>query len=265
MNTWFKDNKPNKTAFVIGTGPSLNNIDITKLKDYPTISFNRSYIAYDDWGFDPTYYMAIDSNDVRAMYKDIYSLIEKSNIQKFFLTFCEDNANHPSPEHYQDGDIKDIFFTDIKSNKIYSVGGTRGISNCYIDEKNKIFNTLVQPNAGFMGVLALKALGYTEVAFVGCDSKYRIDEESNRSITQIGDGEYVSHEDWDVNHFSHKYFGKGMRFGIPNPKQILGIWSGGASIIQNMHDFSVYSCTKDSALNQWYPYIDFEDFLNGKR
>lgn len=62
--------KKKRTAWIIGTGPSLRNIDISKLKEQHTITFNRAYVAFEDWGFDPTYYLAIDSNDMRAMYKD---------------------------------------------------------------------------------------------------------------------------------------------------------------------------------------------------
>mgnify|MGYP003648894199 CR=1 FL=1 len=31
-----------ETAFVIGTGPSLNKIDMTKLKNYDCVTFNRA-------------------------------------------------------------------------------------------------------------------------------------------------------------------------------------------------------------------------------
>jgi hypothetical protein len=39
----------NETAWVIGTGPSLRNIDASLLKDKPTITFNRAYVAFEDF------------------------------------------------------------------------------------------------------------------------------------------------------------------------------------------------------------------------
>ena len=75
----------NKTAFIIGTGPSLKDVDVSLLKDYTTITFNRAYIAFEEWGFEPTYYLAIDGNDIRSIYKDINNLILNSNIERFFL------------------------------------------------------------------------------------------------------------------------------------------------------------------------------------
>jgi hypothetical protein len=257
-----------KTAFVIGSGPSLNDIDITKLKDYDTICFNRSYIAYEEWGFDPTYYLAIDSNDIRAMYKDIYSLIENSNIQKFFLTSCRDNDKHPSSEHYQDGDHRTEFFTDLKENKkvyLFNEQCVYNIPGANIDEDTQTIHMQMLPNAGFMGIVMLKILGYKEIAFVGCDARYKDDSKSNKYISKIG-REYISSKDYDINHFSHKYFGNNMRFGAPNEKEIIKIWKNGAQLINEyIPDLKVYSCTKDSNHNDDFKYIEFEEFLKGKR
>jgi len=104
------------TAFVIGTGPSLKDIDVSLLKDHTTITFNRAYVAFEDWGFDPTYYLAIDGNDMRSMYKDINNLIVNSKIQQFFFAKINDNEIHPE-DSFQDGDrcsSKDMFIDSPK-------------------------------------------------------------------------------------------------------------------------------------------------------
>ena len=36
------------TIFLIGSGPSLNKIDMSLLKDVNTMSLNRQYIAYEE-------------------------------------------------------------------------------------------------------------------------------------------------------------------------------------------------------------------------
>ena len=79
-----------KTLYVIGTGPSLRDIDMSLLKDKDTITFNRAYVAYEDWGFTPTYYMCIDANDLRSIYGDIKELTETTDT-KFFLSRTTDN------------------------------------------------------------------------------------------------------------------------------------------------------------------------------
>ena len=254
--------KKKRTAWIIGTGPSLRNIDVSKLKDQHTITFNRAYVAFEDWGFDPTYYLAIDSNDMRAMYKDVNNLIENSNIKCFFLAHLTDNEIH-GPESFQDNDKRDDLF--VKNKNVYFIHqGAYGLDGTQFKFKeNKIFSSH-DPNAGIMGLKMLYALGYDEVAFVGCDARYKDDEESNKFITKLG-REYISHADYDVNHFRDDYFGKGMRFGKPNEKMIISLWEQAKKEIDTKKEFNVYSCTENSNLNKFYTYIPFEEFLEGRR
>lgn len=254
-----------KLAWIIGTGPSLNKIDITKLKSHHTMTFNRAYIAFEEWGFDPTFYLSIDSNDLRSMYKDVNKLIVESNVKAFFLADCQDNHNH-SAVHFQDNDKvspEEMFLNEKGVYLIRNSGASLG--QVRFDPSKRYIDVHHYPNSGFMGLIILHALGFDEIAFVGCDARYQDDEESNKDIIVHGRGEYESLEDTDVNHFREDYFGKGMRFGKPNESQIIGIWSRGKEVIDKMDGLNVYSCTPGSNLNEFYKYIDFEDFLNGKR
>jgi hypothetical protein len=244
-----------KTAFVIGTGPSLNNIDMGKLKNYDCVTFNRAYIAFEDWGFVPKYYLAIDGNDIRSVYKDINNVALNNPLSKFFILDDEGhNKIHP-PDAFQDNDKKISLF-DWDTENLYRIHQHGSTFGGHVDGPNA--HLPVVPNAGWMGVELLYALGYRRIAFVGCDSRYEDNSKSNKDITSIG-GEYISHADTDVNHFRPDYFGKGIHFGKPNASQILKIWRDGSEIIPN--DLEIISCTKYSALNPWYDYMDFEEFV----
>tara|TARA_S200002703_G_C3803114_1_gene248318 strand:- start:5550 stop:6440 length:891 start_codon:yes stop_codon:yes gene_type:complete len=281
-----------KTAFVIGTGPSLRDIDVSLLKDHTTITFNRAYIAFEDWGFDPTYYLAIDSNDIRSIYKDINNLILNSNIEKFFFTDTLNNEYYTHKDSYQDGDIVSSDEMLVGSEKVYYLWPDLQAlndpeayaaflriryNNLYpnkelIPHDKAYFPVFVNDhwssstggaNAGFCGIKVLAALGYSRIAFVGCDCRYQDDKQSNIDITTrtgaVGE-EYTSHADTDINHFSPKYFGKGIHFGKPNEPDILNIWRLGAEILKRT-GIQVISCTKNSKANEWYDYIPFEDFI----
>lgn len=254
-----------KLAWIIGTGPSLNDIDVRKLKDHKTITFNRAYIAFEDWGFDPTYYLSIDSNDLRAMYKDINKVINNSNVEAFFLTDCRDNKNH-GPEHFQDQEKVDAEKMFVDKDNVYTIFNRprAALGSVVIDDDKNIAWARHYNNSGYMGLIILHALGYNEIAFVGCDARYKDDAESNKDIIEHG-REYESTADTDVNHFRSDYFGKGMRFGKPNESSIISIWRRAAGEIEEIDGLEVYSCTPNSKLNDFYKYIDFEDFLNGKR
>ena len=259
-----------ETAFVIGTGPSLNKIDMDKLKNYDCVTFNRAYVAFEDWGFAPKYYLAIDGNDIRIMYKDLGGLIKKHKDTDFFIL---DNEHHNSihPEtSFQDGDKKTSLF-DWGEDNLYRIQSSGNMFQGRVIHKSntrplppnlEVAQSIVElpahyPNAGWMGVELLYALGYKKIGFVGCDSRYKDDDESNKDITKEG-GEYISHADTDVNHFRPDYFGKGMHFGKPNADTIVQVWEQGSSQIPE--DLELFSCTPDSAVNPWYEYIDFDEF-----
>src|SRR5512139_2649265 len=46
-------------CFIIGNGPSLNDTDLSKLKDEFTFGMNRIYLLFPDLGFTTTYFASI--------------------------------------------------------------------------------------------------------------------------------------------------------------------------------------------------------------
>jgi hypothetical protein len=276
-----------ETAFVIGTGPSLNKIDMDKLKNYDCVTFNRAYVAFEDWGFAPRYYLAIDGHDIRSMYKDLGGIIKKYKDTEFFIREDEISNSHFPPSSFQDEDKKTSLFDWGEDNLYklhYSAGsGFKGKGKSLSSWRDydiplhaspwetrsdgpgnptefKYVELPYYPNAGWMGVELLYALGYKKIGFVGCDSRYKDDDESNKDITIVADGnEYISHADTDINHFRPDYFGKGYHFGSPNPETIVKVWEEGSKRIPE--DLELFSCTPDSAVNPWYEYIDFDEYI----
>jgi len=56
----FADRHRGKRCFVVGNGPSLNDIDMTRLEDEITLGSNRCYLGYEKWGFAFTYWGLTD-------------------------------------------------------------------------------------------------------------------------------------------------------------------------------------------------------------
>lgn len=250
-----------KIAFVIGTGPSLNKIDITKLKGLPSITFNRAYLAFDEWGFDPKYYLSIDGNDIRSVYKDINNLAQNSNIEKMFLVQLTDNQLHEQSD-FQDFDFKHNDEIYCNSKKIFLLHNTGGTTIPQIDDfninGNDIKTTFVN-NAGFMGLKVLYMLGYRKIYLLGMDARYT-DDTSFRDVKVKG-RQYTAQEDNDVNHFRCDYFGKNITFGKPNESEIIGIWKKFMSNVNIYPDLEIYSCSENSNLNDFIRYIDFEQVI----
>lgn len=72
-------------AVLIGSGPSLRLIDCGKLSKFPTISFNRAWLSWEDWGFEPTWYACLDSQTLPLMKPDIERILAFRKVRNFFL------------------------------------------------------------------------------------------------------------------------------------------------------------------------------------
>ena len=69
-----KDIHKGKRAFIIGNGPSLNQTDLSKLKNEITFGMNRVYLAFPDWGFSTTYLCITNDLVVEQFVGDINAL-----------------------------------------------------------------------------------------------------------------------------------------------------------------------------------------------
>lgn len=270
-----KKNNKKKTLYVIGTGPSLKETDMSLLKDKDTITFNRAYVAYEDWGFNPTYYMCIDANDLRSIYGDLNKLI-LSTPTKFFICDTTDNDNHDPEDFWEEEWVSDQDMI-VNANNVHRIidnmpENHKGVINNFdwwlsLDPGRKAISANILPNAGIMAMhLAMLFLAYDEVAFVGCDCRYKNDEESNKFLVKKGKS-FRSTEDYDVNHFRDDYFGRNITFGVPNQAEVIYMWARFSEQLRGVPDdkFKVYSCTPNSNANQFYDYIPLEDFVKGSR
>lgn len=67
-------------CFVIGNGPSLTPDDLTRIKDEYSFAANRIYCIYESTSWRPSYYVAIDSNNILF---DIDNVKTKVSCPKF--------------------------------------------------------------------------------------------------------------------------------------------------------------------------------------
>lgn len=225
----------NRPLFLIGSGPSIKEFDLSILKNCYTMSFNRSYIAFKDWGFEPTYFGGLDhvvNKDNKIKFKE---LIKNSTIKKFF--FPKDN-------------IADEYF---HSNKTYIISVKEGEPSNPSFGFNKILRVA---NSGLFGLqVALGLLGFKEVYLLGIDANYTDDVKG----VEIVNGEYISREDTDINHFREDYYGKGTTYNKPgNMKWHYPAWkSFNAKFIKgNSEGFRVYNCSESSTL-KFFEYKNF--------
>jgi hypothetical protein len=243
---WRKKYKQEKNKsdplFLLGSGPSLAKHNISKLHNRFTMAFNRSFIAYKDWGFDPTYYAALDhvvNNDNKKMIK---YLIDNSDIERFF--FSEDFI---SKQH----------FTSSKTT-IIKINSNPQKVNLDFSKPLEVANT------GLFGLqIAIKILSFKTIFLLGCDADY---QENIKDTKIIKNNIIFSNSNSDINHFRKDYFGKNTTYNRPQgDKYHYPAWSlFHQKFLYQNDDIQVYNCSRESRL-EFFPYINYSKALSWKK
>jgi len=79
----FKDRHKGERCFVVGNGPSLQQLDMTLLKNEITFGANRCYLGYDKWGYGFTYWGLYDQYQVEIHHAEYEENIPADTV-KFF-------------------------------------------------------------------------------------------------------------------------------------------------------------------------------------
>jgi hypothetical protein len=72
-------------AVLIGSGPSLDVGELRELGALSTIAFNRSFIAWDDWGFTPSYYACTAEATAELVIGDLDRILSFGGLRKIWL------------------------------------------------------------------------------------------------------------------------------------------------------------------------------------
>lgn len=187
-----KNKYTGKRCVIIGNGPSLNELDLTLLKNEYTFGVNAIYLNYDKMQFSPTFYVVEDYLVAEDRASEINSY-NKSQV-KFFGTYLDYilkkdektiNLNVPITS-YGKKHFKPYFATDCI--RRIGVGGT----------------------VTYMCLQLAYYMGFTEVYMIGFDHNYTVPKGQDYDKNPV----IKSNED-DINHFAPGYFGKGYRWHDP--------------------------------------------------
>lgn len=185
-----------KRAFLIGNGPSLNLLDLTKLKNEITIGVNSIYLNKDKMGFLPTHYIVEDIYVAEDRKDEINELIGPQKWFGNYLRYC---------------------FKEIQNETINWLNVRFNYSN-YLDFPHFSTNIARQAWVGgtvsYIGLQLAYYLGVEELYLIGFDHHYVIPSDviaEGLSLTSVSD---------DPNHFHPDYFGKGYRWHDPNVERM---------------------------------------------
>jgi|TARA_R110000765_G_scaffold99991_2_gene187572 hypothetical protein len=170
----------NQAAIIVANGPSLNKTDLNLIRSYPTIGLNKIFLGFNDLGFYPRYYAAV--NDL---------VIEQSEAEIKRLNCVK-------------------FISKRNSKVIPEDALTYHINTCFPPAK---FCKDIQDGVNEGGTVTYVALqiayylGFKTVIIVGMDHNFAFTGNPNETHTI---------KEADPNHFSSAYFGYGQKWDNPD-------------------------------------------------
>ncbi len=186
-----KDKYIGKRCFVVGNGPSLNEMDLNLMKDDYVFVSNSFFLKFDELGFIPQFITVEDhlvAEDNQSEFLDL------KRIQKYYpfdlrkTLFKDENSiyvnMHRATIHHSSPEFP-LFSHDCSENIYW--GGT----------------------VLYMSLQLAAHMGLSEVYLIGVDLTYKIPKDI------LLKGSVLTSQSDDPNHFDAKYFGKGKRWHLP--------------------------------------------------
>jgi hypothetical protein len=185
----FRNRHKGQRCFIIGNGPSLNLLDLSKLRGESTIGVNAIYLNYPRMGFYPTYYVI----------EDFLVAEDRSEEINNFRGSIKFVGNHLS--HWLQPDEKTIFVNNILDYTEY-----KNFPNFSTNALRMVWS------GGTVTYICLQLayyMGFSNIYLVGLDHSYTIPHDA------IVEGVDITSTSDDPNHFVPDYFGKGKRWHDP--------------------------------------------------
>jgi hypothetical protein len=193
----FKNKYINERCFIVGNGPSLNNLDLKKLRNEYTFGVNSIFLKKED--FIPYFYVVEDHHVARDNSK-IISKFKAPN--KFFP------RNY---KHIIKRDSNTSFF-NMNTGYYQELSSNYCIPRFSADASNRLYCgqsvTIICLQLAFY-------MGFKEVYLIGMDFNYEIPDDAI-----IEDGGVILSMSDDPNHFDSSYFGKGKRWHDPHLERV---------------------------------------------
>lgn len=175
-----KDIHRGERCVIIGNGPSLNQTDVSKIKNEFTFGLNRIYLAFEDWGFETNFLLSVNDLVIEQCAQDFRAL----RMPCFFTWRAK--------KYLQPQDNFHFLYTTYTGPKFAKDVSGR------VWEGATVTYTALQ--------LAYH-MGFSTVVLIGVDHSFASKGKPNETVVSQGD---------DPNHFNAQYFGKGFRWQLPD-------------------------------------------------
>ena len=179
-----KDIHKGKRAFIIGNGPSLKQTDLGKLRNEITFGMNRIYLAVPDLGFTTSYLCVTHDLVIEQFVNDFLAL----QVPQFIAWRSHRHYNPQLPINQ----LPTFVYTTYTGPRFST------------DVRRRVWEGATVTN------LALQMayhMGIEKAILIGVDHNFASKGDANKTVVSEGD---------DPNHFMPNYFGKGVKWQLPD-------------------------------------------------
>ena len=179
-----KDIHKGKRAFIIGNGPSLKQTDLSKLKNEITFGMNRIYLAFPELCFTTSYICVTNDLVIEQFVNDFLAL----QVPQFIAWRSRRHYNPQLPVNQ----LPAFIYTTYTGPRFAT------------DIRGRVWEGATVTN------LALQMayhMGIEQAILIGVDHNFASKGEANKTVVSEGD---------DPNHFLPNYFGKGVKWQLPD-------------------------------------------------
>ncbi|MQC27230.1 MAG: DUF115 domain-containing protein [Chloroflexi bacterium] len=175
-----KDTHKGERAFIVGNGPSLKQTDMSQLKGKQSFGMNRAYLAFAEWGFATSYFVAVNDLVVQQTAEDI----EQLKMPKF-LSWRARRFVQPDDETM-------FLFSTYERPKFAR------------DVRGRVWEGAT---VTYVALQLAFHMGFETVVLIGVDHNFETQGTPNTTVVSEGT---------DRDHFDERYFGKGFRWQLPD-------------------------------------------------
>lgn len=194
-----KDKFKGHRCFILGNGPSLNEMDLTLLKDEYSFAVNSIFYKTKEMGYKPSFFVVEDNHIIND---NLNELIDYDCEYMFFPSKYKSKIGKRLNRYFANLDYG--FY--ISSNRFFkkSMFSKDCARQIYCGQTVTMINFQLA-----------YYLGFTEVYLIGMDFNYQIPKSA------VVEGNQITGTEADVNHFHPDYFGKGKKWNDPKLDLVL--------------------------------------------
>lgn len=228
----FHNRHVGERCVIIGNGPSLNELDLARLRDEFTVGVNGIFYA-ESITFPLSYYVVEDTS---VMEENLEAIKGYSAGHKFFPTIYRKMYGEvPVEEGAENGvtffTMNRGFYAKESPNFCVPRFSTDASQRLYCGQSVTIINLQL---AYYMG--------FTEVYLIGMDFSYTIPDSAKV------EGDLITSTEDDVNHFHKDYFGKGKTWKDPKLDRVMNNYQL-AKVMFEADGRAVYNATAGGKLD----------------